>query len=259
MAEAQVFISNRIDWKESVEDSSTQAYSLIDFCNADSLELNRLNEGSWETVEGTVEAVEWNGKPCIIVPGYLHGPFRRKHLYLGSTVKVVLVPKVFEQREAWLEQIRARIAPWKLLQQRVRDFVRQHQSTNVDKVAKGIGGIIVGNSALPARSSCETIDETEWIVNLGNLPEQMEKLNMVDDLSVQTTAAVETASTLVKLVSSAECVKETAEFIADATKCVAGMSTVFQLVVIYARILSMYVEANRGSRVFPVAFCRILI
>ena len=147
LAQAQVFISNRIYWKESAEDSSTQAYSLIDFCNSDSLELNRLNEGSWETVEGTVEAVEWNGKPCIIVPGYLHGPLRRKRLFLTSTVKVVLVPKVVEQREVWLEQIRARIAPWKLLQQRVRAFATQHQSADVKKVAKGIGGIVVDNAS----------------------------------------------------------------------------------------------------------------
>ena len=45
VAQAQVFVSNRIYWKVSAEDSSTQADSLTDFCNADSLELNRLDEG----------------------------------------------------------------------------------------------------------------------------------------------------------------------------------------------------------------------
>ena len=46
VAQAQVFVSNQICWKESAEDSSTQACLLIDFRNTDSLELNRLNEGS---------------------------------------------------------------------------------------------------------------------------------------------------------------------------------------------------------------------
>ena len=125
MAQAQVFVSNRIYWKESAENSSTLAYSLTDFCNADSVELSRLDEGPWETVEGTFEAVEWDGEPCIIVPGNLHGPLRRKHFAFGSNFIVVLVPRVSEQRETWLNQIRARIAPWKFLQQRVRAFVRQ--------------------------------------------------------------------------------------------------------------------------------------
>ena len=183
VGQAKVFVSNRIYWKENSEDSSPQEYSLTDFCNADSLELNRLNEGSWETVEGTIEAVEWDGKPCIIVPGYLHGSLRRKHFVFGSTVKVVLVPTVSEQRETWLEQIRARIAPWKLLQQRVRAFARQHQSTDVDKVAERIGGIVIGNSALPGRSSCETIDGTEQIANLGNLLERMERFNWMNELN----------------------------------------------------------------------------
>ena len=61
--------------------------------------------------------IEWNGKLCIMVSGYLHGPLRRKHPLLSSSVKFVLVPPVFEKREVWLEQIRARIAPWKLLEQ----------------------------------------------------------------------------------------------------------------------------------------------
>ena len=71
--------------------------------------------------------------------------------------------------------------------------------------------------------------------------------------------AAETASTLLKLVSSAECVKETAEFDADATKCVMGMSTFHQLVVVSIRIVSMYAEASRDRWVLPVALFWILI
>ena len=61
MGEAQGFISNRKYWKEITEDSSTQAYSLIDFRNADSLALNRMNEGSLKTVEVTAGVLERNG------------------------------------------------------------------------------------------------------------------------------------------------------------------------------------------------------
>ena len=63
------------------------------------------------TVEGTVEEVEYNGKMCIMVPGYFKGEVRRKHPLFSSTVKVIPVPKVFEQREAWLERIRPSIEP----------------------------------------------------------------------------------------------------------------------------------------------------
>ena len=61
----------------------------------------------------------------------------------------------------------------------------------------------------------------------GNLPERMEKLNLMEELNVQTPAARENAFKLVKLVSSAE-------FVADATKFLANTSTVFQLVAISA-------------------------
>ena len=52
--------------------------------------------------------------------------------------------------------------------------------------------------------------------------------------------------------------KETAQFVADATNCVPGLSTVFQQAVISARIVSMYAEASRGCRVLPIAWYRIL-
>ena len=96
MAESKVLVSNRIYWKEGAEYLSTQTHFVIDSCNADSLELIQLNEGSWETIRITVEAAEWNGKPCTKVPSYLHGPLRRKHLLLGSTIRVAIVPKIAE-------------------------------------------------------------------------------------------------------------------------------------------------------------------
>ena len=95
------------------------------------------------------------------------------------------------------------------MQERARDFSRQQQAIYVKNVAKAIGGIIIDKSAaLPERWSCETIDEIERISNLGNLLERMEKLNMMDELNIQTSAAVENASTFMKLVSSAEFLRQ---------------------------------------------------
>ena len=145
----------------------------------------------------------------MMVLAYWHGPLRRKHSFLGWTLKVVLVPTVSEQLKVWLEQVRARIVPCKLLQHLIRAIVTQNQSTDVGTVARGIGGIIIVNSALPAGSFSEAIDETERIGNLGNFIEQMVKFIWVKELNVQITATVQTASTLVKLVPSAERVKET--------------------------------------------------
>ena len=50
----------------------------------------------------------------------------------------------------------------------------------------------------------------------------MEKINFNNELNVQTTVTVQTASRLVKLVSSAESLEQTAQFVADATKSVAA-------------------------------------
>ena len=75
----------------------------------------------------------------------------------------------------------------------------------------------------------------------------------------QTTVIIQTASTFMKLVLSAKCAKETAEFVTHAPKCVVGMSTIFRLVVILARFLSIYEEANQCYRVLPVALSLILI
>ena len=136
-------------------------------------------------MEGTVEAIVWNGKPSIVVPGYLHGPLRRKHLFLGSSVRVVIAPEIVEKREACLKQIRARTAPLKLLQESVRNSAREHESTDVENVAKGIGGIIVDNSpSLPARSSFETVGTTELIANLGYHSDRTGKSNLKDELKI---------------------------------------------------------------------------
>ncbi len=257
---ARVIVSGRIYWKEVKDDS--KSLSLSDFCDVDSLELNRLDGGTWPEVEEFVKADEHDGKPCIVVPGSLHGPTRRKHFLLGGNVKVVLIPRVREQRDVWLGQIRARVAPWELLQQRVRALASYSQASGGPELAKQIGELVVNDvaSLVSQSSSVSTHDpETKRVDKLSALPGQMQKLAVVHELNGHATAAVETGSTLVKLLESAECVVETAEFVADVAKGVAGVSTVFQLVVLCARLVSMYAESNRGCRVLPVALRRIVV
>ncbi len=92
-----------------------------------------------------------------------------------------------------------------------------------------------------------------------HVPEQIQKLSILDGLIAHGTAGVETGATLTKLVASVERVAETAEFIADASKCVAGVSTLFHLIALSAHGVSMCAEANRGRRVLQVALGRIVV
>ncbi len=66
-------------------------------------------------------------------------------------------------------------------------------------------------------------------------------------------------ATLAKFVASAERVTKTAELLANVSKCVAGVSTVSQLISLSAQGVSMCAEANRGRRVLPVALGQVTI
>ncbi len=156
-----------------------------------------------------------------------------------------------------MQRIRACIAPWNLLQQQLRDPAKSGPSSGVEEFV-GVGEF--GISSVTTKPSSMSMDKVEeWSDNLGNLAEQMQKLSIVDELIELGTAVVETGATLAKLVVSLKCLVETAEFIAGASKCVAGVSTVFRLVALSAEGASMCAETNRGRRVFPVALGRIVI
>ncbi len=61
----------------------------------------------------------------------------------------------------------------------------------------------------------------KWSDNLGSLSDKMEKLSIVDAPTLHGTTLVETGVTLSKLSASVKRVARTAEFVADAAKCVA--------------------------------------
>ena len=68
------------------------------------------------------------------------------------------------------------------------------------------------------------------------------------ELSAQIIATVQTASTLVKLVPSAERVEEKSRLVADFWKGVAGLGTFLLLVAICTRIVLMYAEARQFQK-----------
>ncbi len=74
----------------------------------------------------------------------------------------------------------------------------------------------------------------------------MEKLSIVDKLTAQGAAAPGLGGTLQNLTAGAERVAETAELLANISKCIAGFSTIFQLVSLNAKEVSMSLEASSG-------------
>ena len=254
-----VLISSRIYWKVENKDATSRPQSLDDLRNADSLELIRLEHGTWNEVDEIVKVDKYEGRTRITVRGRLHGRKRRNNLFIVRDVEIEIIPNTPEHHEVWVSKIRARVAPWNLLEQEINDVASHVPSSGVKKLEKTLGGL--GTSIVSTNlssTSAKNVAE-KWSDNLATLPEQMEKLSIVDELLAHGSAAVETGVTLAKLVTSVERVAETAEGIADVSKCVAGVSTIFHLVALTAHGVSMCAEANRGRRVLPVALGRIVI
>ncbi len=158
-----------------------------------------------------------------------------------------------------MHQIRARIAPWSLLQKEINDIARRAPLSGVEVLEKALGGLV--NSSAVTKPCWTLKDEVQEVRSYrrGTLPEQVWKLSIVDELLVHGTNAVESGAALSKLVASVEHVAKAAEFVADVPKCVAGVGTVFHLLALSAHGVSMWAEANRGRKVLPVAIGRIVI
>ncbi len=228
---AYVLVSSRIYWQVVNEDASNKPQSLLDFRNADSLEFIRLDRGTWSDVNETVKVDNYEGRLRISVPGLLQGPKHCHSLFLLRNVKLEIIAYKSAHHEVWLNQIYARIVPWKLFPQLVQSYHRHE---------------------LNWMSSTHEVEQ-KWSDGCGTILNRMlQKLTIVDELTAHDTAAVETGATLAKLVTSLECVAETTKFVADASKCVAGASTVFHLVRLTTQTVLMCAEVKRGRRVLPV-------
>ena len=244
---AQVFMSSRIYWKPVSNSSNSTTLSLSDLRNVNSLEVKRLNDGTWQAVDEVVKKTEHERKASVLVCGDIHGPLHKKYLFMGRNVEMILIPETEEIRDVWFERIRARITPWKLLKESLKDLINHARGAELGEI---IGDIV------PARTNST---QPKWDEIMSSVPEQMRKLEMVDGLVAHGTATVETGATFVKLIETAECVINAAEFVGDVAKCVAGASSVFQLVALGAQVVAMNAEAKRGRTVLPLAFERCIV
>ena len=249
---AQVFMSSRIYWKPVSTSSNNTTLPLFDLRNVNSLEVKRLNGGTWQAVDAVVKKTENKKKATILVYGDIHGPLHRMNLFMGRRVEMTLIPETKEIRDVWFERIQARIAPWKLLKERLKALVNHARGV---KLEENIENMMIGNP-VPAGTNSFQPNRDEI---MSSVSEQMQKLEMVDGLVAHGTATVETGATFVKLVETAECVVNAAEFVGDVVKCVAGASSVFQLVVLGARVVAMNAEAKRGRTALPLAFERCIV
>ncbi len=248
---AHVVLSSRIYWKTANDDATSVPLSLMDFRNANSLELIRLNEGTWDEVDDIVKVENTGERRRITIPGRLHGRELRNKCF-GRDVQVEIIPDAPSQHEAWVNKIRARIAPWNLLQQEMRN------ASGVEEIGNALGGLAKGMVGIePSSMSTDKMEERRE--KLGNLPEKMQKLSLVDKMTAHGAVALGSGGTLEKLVKSAEHVTETAELLADLSKCIGGLSAIFQLVSLSAQGVSMWAEASRGRRVLLPALGQITI
>ncbi len=250
---AHVDVSSRIYWKLVNKDATNKFQSLSDFCSAGSLEVYRLDERSWENVDETVKVDTYEGKARITVPGRLYGRNLLSKLFTVSDVKLEIIAKAPEQHELWVDKIRARIAPWNVLQQEMKD------ASGAGKLEEALGSLTNSVACVgPSSTSTENAEE-KLRDKLVKLPEKLQKLSIVEKLTTHSATALGLGGTVDKLAAGAERVSETAEFLADLSKCVGGFSTIFQLVSIGAQGVLMCVDASRDQKVLPAALAEITI
>ncbi len=221
---AYVLVSCRIYWKVANEDAINKSQSLVDFRNAHSLELVRLDDDkTWDDVDSDVKMDSHNGKRRIIVCGRPHGRTRRTNSLHGGNVRVEIISNAPEQVQVCLKQIRARVVPWSLLEQEVKDVAMGARSSTV-KELEGVLDVLVASCGATEQSSMST-GEVEGMWN--KLPENMAKLSIVEKLTAQTAGAVGSGARLATLVTRVESVAATAKLIGDVSKFAVGVSSIF--------------------------------
>ncbi len=222
---AYLLVSSRICWKVANEDGTNKPQSLVDFRNAESIILSRLSEGTWSDVDDLIKVDSHNGKPRITVCGCVHGRKLRRFALLARHARIEIIPSTSEQHEIWVNQIRARIVPWNLLQQEIKDLAIRAPSYGVKELANALGGLVTGH--VDTKPSSMLIDNVQQ--NLNTLSENVGH------------------------------VAETARLNAELSKIVFGVSSAFYLVALSAQGVVMCVQATRGRRVLPIALHRVVV
>ncbi len=127
-------------------------------------------------------------------------------------------------------------------------------SSRIEELENALHGLITSSAATKPSSMSADAVKSKCSEFLGTLPEQMEKLSIVDKLAAQGTALMGSG---IALATRVERVAETAKLIGDASKFAAGVSSIFQLVALGAQGASMWATAVYGQRALPIVLCRI--
>ncbi len=202
---AYVLVSSRIYWKVANEDGTNRPRSFLDFRNADSVELSRLDDGTWNDVKNEIKLDNHSDRPRITVFGRLHRRTLRNNPFIVVKVYVSIIPSTPEQLDVWLGQLRARIAPWSLLQRELKYIANRAPSSGVDGLEQFLGGFMNGKLDEEPFSISTNEVENKWSENLITLREQLQKLSIVDQAIAHGTAAMETGAILSKFVKKISC------------------------------------------------------
>ncbi len=240
---------------------------LTDRQNVNSFELKRLEEGTWSDVDKYVKVDHYECKPRITVFRNAQERTPANKLVTSPKPKIEIIAGTTLEHEVLLNRIRARIAPWPLLQKHFKEIAsctnrdNSEASLSMEQHEQGPGGLLPSfvPSAMPELSSISSDNvEEKQTNNLEVLQEQVKKLAIVDSLTAHGSAAVGSGATFAKLVAGVGNGAETVKFLADTSKCIGGVGAVFQLIALSAQGVSMCTEAYRGRKVLPVALRRIM-
>ena len=263
---AWLAITHRVYFRVVTDETDEGPRSLLDFRKHNYLELSRDSSGeSWETVENivTTDGTEGLG---VVVPGTLHGRARRGRL--NGDFKLMLIARTIEQRDEWMSQLRFRVASWQALYQHARDIMgTDEQSITTERIIRQMEGILCSYAGVKCAKESDLRtqnieDNTSAPCGVNTVYERIEKVEWMDKFNLQLGLLTASVSTAVKKIAEnvdASTVEATAQNVADYIRIIpGGVSSLFQLIVVSARVAVMITEANRGHREYPVLLAKVV-
>lgn len=229
---------------------------LSDFRAENSFVPRRLDpEATWEMVENVV----LRDGLSIIVTGKLRGPARLSTF--SGNARLKLSSRSDSQQGVWLNVLRIRVAPWKLPRIRIKEIVTFNDSE--DKLSARIQSLLLyvdtdvqkivtdettaASSNVHEYSLTKILEKAEWAkVVIGSIATAVKK------------ALEKVPSVSIGVAERTNLVMNVAQDIADATRIVASVSSVFQLVALGARMFHLFGEANRGMVNSPQSYRKLV-
>ena len=240
-------ISTALRWVHiDSRDSATQV-DLSSFRGQYCLSLTRLKESAvWEDVEEAVVPFDNGRVPGFAVRGKLTHPgaWRAKR----RSVKLDIIFDTADERNAIMEQVRIRVAPWELLYRRMKEAMRDGKLSG--KVLKDLFGCAENSTG-----TAEDHASAKSFPFVDVLEEGGKGLNAL-------TGFLQAAATIVKksAENSAAALSQGVQVVQDVTeyvKCVTIVSSVVQTLVIATKLAELYTEMKRGNKEWPRIYARI--